>query len=159
MGYTDFIFIFFLYSLQFLCVSLWSQVDFFLFFPCSVCHLQLSGKPTVRKSQDGNVFKRITGRLCQTTQDKEITFTNPTLWCPPHKTSLSSAIIEHWADSYSAGVISCALSLLTFKLSCLSVLSQIWKMFCQCSDTVCWVIQCCGRVYHCLSTFKLAIAT
>lgn len=47
----------------------------------------------------GKVFKRITGRLCQTIQDKEITFTNPTLWYPPHKMSLSSAIIEHRADT------------------------------------------------------------
>lgn len=45
------------------------------------------------------VFKRIKGRLCQTIQDKEITFTNPPLWYPPHKMSLSSAIIEHWADT------------------------------------------------------------
>lgn len=83
----------------------------------TVCHLQLRGKPMVRQSQDGKVFKRITGRLCQTTQDKKITFTNPTLWCPPHKMSLSSAIIEHWADYYCAEVISYALCLLTFKVS------------------------------------------
>lgn len=91
-----------------------------------------------RKSQDGKVFKRITGKLCQTTQDKEITFTNPTLWCQLNKMSFSSAIIEQWAD-YCSGVISYALSLLTFKVSCLSALSRFWKTFCHCS-VVCWVI-------------------
>lgn len=139
-----------IYPLQFISVrfgSLFHSVSGHRFFlSCSVCHLQLRGKPTVRKSQDGNVFKRITGRLCQTTQDKEITFANPTLWCSPHKMSLSSAIIEHWADHDCAGVIPIALSLLTFKVSCLSVLSRIWKILRQCSDSVCWVIplKCCS---------------
>lgn len=75
------------------------------------------------KAKTGKVFKRIIGRLCQTTQDKEITFTNPTLWCPLHKMSLSSAIIEHWADYYCAEVISYALSIVTFKVSCFAALS------------------------------------
>lgn len=119
------------YKYNFMCNAL-------ITFPQDIsCHLQLRGKPMVRKSHDGKVFKRITDRLCQTTQDKEITFTNPTLWCPPHKMSLSSAIIEHWADYYCAGVISYALSLMTFKVSCLSVLSQILNMFCQCPSAVC----------------------
>lgn len=99
------------------------------------------------KPGDGKVFKRITGRLCQTTQDKEITFTNPTLWCPPRKMPLSSAIIGHWEDYYYAGVISFALSLLTFKVSRLAVLSQIYKAFCQCSDTVrCMTASRCCRM-------------
>lgn len=133
----------------------------FFFFLTALCAIFSSAeKPTIRKSQDGKVFKRITGRLCQTTQDKEITFTNPTLWCPPHKMSLSSAIIEHWADYYCAGVISSALSLSTLKLSCLSVLSQILEnvlsvlWYCR----LCWVIssQSCSTAYN-LSTSKSAI--
>lgn len=48
------------------------------------------------KSQDGKVFKRIMARLCQTRLGQG-NHTNPTLWCEPHKMSLSSAIIEHWA--------------------------------------------------------------
>lgn len=128
---------------------------FFFFF--LLCVPSLAQQKANRKSQDGKVFKRITGRLCQTTQDKEITFTNPTLWCQPHKMSFSSAIIEHWAD-YCAGVISYALSLLTFKVSCLSVLSQFWKTFCQCS-VVCWVIPLQRwQTYNFLSTSKLAIS-
>ena len=113
-------------------------VFFFPFSLTALCAIFSSAeKPTIRKSQDGKVFKRITGRLCQTTQDKEITFTNPTLWCPPHKMSLSSAIIEHWADYYCAGVISSALSLSTLKVSCLSPSCHwFWEMFCQCSDAV-----------------------
>lgn len=95
-----------------------------------------SAKKPKSKSQDGKVFKRITGRLCQTIQDKEITFTNPTLWCQPHKMSFSSAIIEHWAD-YCAGVISSALSLLTFKVSRLRVPSPFFY-FCPCSHVACW---------------------
>lgn len=95
-----------------------------------------SAKKPKSKSQDGKVFKRITGRLCQTIQNKEITFTNPTLWCQPHKMSFSSAIIEHWAD-YCAGVISSALSLLTFKVSRLRVPSPFFY-FCPCSYVACW---------------------
>lgn len=96
---------------------------FFLsFFPlCAIFSWEESQRSG--KAKTGKVFKRITGRLCQTTQDKEITFTNPTLWCPLHKMSLSSAIIEHWADYYCAKVISYALSIVTFKVSCLAALS------------------------------------
>lgn len=60
-----------------------------LFFS-TVCHLQLRVKPMVRKSQDGKVFKRITGRLCQTTHDKEslslipLSHVRPTK-CPFHQ--------------------------------------------------------------------------
>lgn len=82
------------------------------------------------KAKDGKVFKRITGRLCQTSQDKEITFTNPAVWCPPHKMSLSSAIIEQWAGCHRARVIFSAPSILTFKVSrhVVSFQSVIWNV-------------------------------
>lgn len=123
-----------------------------------LCMPSLAQQKANRKSQDGKVFKRITGRLCQTTQDKEITFTNPTLWCQPHKMSFSSAIIEHWAD-YCAGVISYALSLLTFKVSCLSVcpvsvLENVLSVLCcMLSDSLTAL-----TAYNFLSTSKLAIS-
>lgn len=136
------------------------SVSFFLpffFFFFSACHLQLTGKPTVRKSQDGEVFKRITGRLCQTTQDKEITFTNPTLWCALHKMCLSSAIIEHWAGYYCAGVISNALSLLTFKVPCfcpVSDLENVWSVSSWCcimnDSLTCCIMSTTTTVCFCL---------
>lgn len=57
--------------------------------------------------------------------------TNPPLWCQLHKTSLSSAIIEHWADYCCPGVIPSVLSLLTLKVSCHHYsVSNIWAWAC-----------------------------
>lgn len=53
--------------------------------------------PAVRRRKKKNL-RRITGQLCQTTQDTEMTSTNPTLWCAPHKIPLSSTVIERRAE-------------------------------------------------------------
>lgn len=82
-----------------LCIILWAHV-------CAcVCLPKLCGKLT--KKEKCNMAKFSRGLPIDFVKQPRTrkSLTNPPLWCQLHKMSLSSAIIEHWADYCCPGVI------------------------------------------------------